>query len=350
MSTGQGAASRAALGKETVWGTRVAVDTLIPFDSESVVKSIAQIESAYLDGTAGKRSLIGSLIDAMGDLSGEMVFDQISGGFIGIEDIVRGAFGAGAWDAANTLSQYTLNSTIDDSYTVAFNKQVSAWEIGGVKIGSLALSGAAGEICKFSASLIGQDLLRTGDAGIVNAIAAITGISPSNTPVPITFNDLVFRIGDQANALAGGDQLGISQFEFGLNNSLSDPTFSTIDSTNTNAKTTLEPERNGLREVTIKITVPRYIADTMFSNNNNDTPLQADLIWTNGSDSFSLFLPNIYVTSVSAPISGPEIISQEIEFTAVRNNGTNTYMTLTDSTAITEEAAIEVASNRSVNV
>lgn len=347
MSIGQGALSRCALGIESSWGTGVAVTELIPFDSETFNKNIRMIETAYLDGNAGKNSLIGSLNEALGDLNGEMVFDEISGGIIGIERIIKGAMGASARDAVNSLNQYTLNPSIDTSFTVAFNKQVSAWELQGLKINTFVLSGEAGGIIKFSTTSIGQQLYRTGDAGVVNAIAAITGIAPSVIPTPMTFDDMVFRIADQANAIADGDQITINNFEFSHNNNLTDPTFGTIDSAHTNSKLTLEPIRNGLREITFKVQIPRYKSDQFSSWIDSHTPLQADFIITNGSLVFRIFIPNLYVTNVGAPIAGPEAIVQDVEFMAIRNAGTNTDMTLTDSTAITEEFAIEAKSNRS---
>jgi len=346
MAIGQGAASRAALGVESTWGTGVAFTELIPFTSESISKVIQMLETEYLDGSAGRRSLLSSLIEALGDLSGEMVFDEISGGIIGIERLLRGSMGASAWDATNSLSQYTLNSTIDDSYTIGFNKQVSAWEVQGAKFKTLNLSGEAGGIIKFAVGCIAEDLYRTGDAGIINAIAAITGISPSNSPTPIAFDDLVFRIGDQANALASGDQYAINNFSLTLDNKLTDPTYASVDSSHTNSKQTLEPIRNGLREVGFQIQIPRYTSDQFATWQNAHTPLQADFIVTNGGYELNIFIPNLYISNLGAPIAGAEVIALDVEFMAIRNAGANTYMTLTDATAITEELAIEAKSNR----
>jgi len=346
MSIGQGAASRFALGKESAWGTGITVNNLIPFSAESIQKSVKMVESQYLDGSAGKRNLIGSLIDAIGDLSGEMVWDEISGAIIGIESLLRGSMGASSRDSVNNLNKYNLNPTIGDSYTLAVDKQVSAWEIQGAKFRTLTISGSKGEAIKFSVGVIGKNIYITGDSGIVNSISGISSLSPSVNPTPMVFDDMVFRIGDQSDALTAADQISINNFEFALDNKLSDPDHASIDSSHLNAKESLEPVRNGLRELSLKIEIPRYTSDQFKIWQSNHTPLQADLIWTKGSKLFKILIPNFYVTNVGAPVSGPEIIKQNVEFMMIRNAGTNSFMTHTDSTPIADEMAIESKSSR----
>lgn len=345
MAIGQGASSKLALGKETTWGNGVSANEIIPFDSESIEKSINQIESAYLDGSAGKRNLKGSVISDVGDLSGEMVFDEISGGIIGIESILRGSFGNSSRDAANSLNKYFLKSTIDDSYTLAFDKSVSLWEHQGSKFKGITISGQKNESLKFNTSIISKNMFKTGDANIVNSLAGVQGLSSIN-PTPMIFDDLIFRIGDHSNALASADQISINSFEFSLDNNLTDPDFGSKTQSHTNSKETLEPVRNGLRNLTFKCKLPRYTSDQLFSFFDNGTPLQSDVVVTSGSFKFSLLMPNLYITKISAPISDAGLIVVEVEFQLIRNSGKNTFMTFTDSSAISDEAAIEVKSNR----
>lgn len=346
MSIGQGAAARVGLGKESTWGTGIAIDQIIPFNSEGINKAVKMIESSYLDGSAGKRNLVSSLIEAIGDLSGEMIWDEISGGIIGIESLLRGFTGASSRDAVNNLNKYDLNPTIDDSYTLAFNKQVSAWEIQGAKFKTLNIAGAKGEVIKFAVGVIGKNIYLTGDSGIINTISGIQAISPAVNPTMITFDNLAFRIGDQANALTSADQFAISGFEFSGDNKLSDPDHSTPTTTHLDAKETLEPVRNGIREMSLKLSIPRYTSDQFSTWLTAHTPLQADLIWTNGSKLFKILIPNLYISNVGAPISGAEIIKQEVELMLIRNAGTNPYMTHTDASVITNEFAIESKSSR----
>lgn len=347
MSTGQGYAAAAALGVESTWGTGVAVTELLSISSEGIAKTVQQLMSEYLDGNAGQRALINSSKSVLGPLSCEVVFDEISGGIIGVERLIKGFMGASARDAVNSLNQYTISDSAALSYTIAINKQVSVWEAQGVKFNELKISGEAGKKIMLEIGTISKELLKTGDVGIVNAAAAITGITPSLVPTNVTFDMLDFRIGDQANALASGDSLKIESFELTGNNNFSDPQFSSMDANHADSTVTLEPLRNGRRTIDLKVVMPRYEADTVFGWLDNNTALQASLKFSYGSYQFNIFLPNVRMQgNPGAPITGPELMKLNFGITALRNAGTNSYMTLTDSTAITEEIAIECKSAR----
>ncbi len=343
---GQGILSRCALGFESTWGTGVAVTEVLPFRSESIERAIAQVESEFLDGNAGRRSIKNSLVSITGALEGDLIYDEISGDPIGIERIIRGAMGISARDVGNGINQYTLDNTLPESYTVAFNKQTSVWEIHGLKWNTLTISGNAGENIQFSSDVIGEDLLRTGDAGIVNAAAAITGLSPVQ-PTHVHFDDMVIRIADQVDALASGDRYTISSFSFEHNNNLSDPQFGSINASHADSQLTLEPVRNGFRQLDFNITLPRYDTDQFFTWHKANTALQIDIKFATGSFEFNIFIPNCHVGSnPGAPIAGAELIEKTVPFRCVRNAGANTFLTLTDTQAIVEEFAIEAKSNR----
>jgi|GEM_PF-2123425 len=348
MTIGKGFASRLALGVESTYGTPVAITELIPFTSESVNKLTEAIESKYLDGSAARKNIVNGAISVDGDFSGELVYDEIAGDIIGIERLLKGALGDSARDAGNGLNKYYMATELDNHYTLVFNKQVSAWEGASIKFGTLTLAGAMGEDgCTFSiGNLRGHTLRRTGDAGIINNIAAVTGLSPTNIPSLIKLKDATFRVADQANALASGDQVCINSFELSVDNSISDPEYSTVCSGHTDSDYALEAGRNGLRVCKFKITIPRYDADTFFDFQSADTALQADLKFALGSYEFNILLPYLKVTAPTAPIGGPEMITHEVEFDVLRNGGRNTYLTFQDSTAIADEIGIECKSAR----
>ena len=345
MATGQGIASRCAIGKESTYGTAVAVDEILPFSSESITRVITQLESQYLDGNVGRRNLKNSVVNIEGACEGEMVWDEDDGDPIGIENLLRGVLGSSSTSTDN--NQYKTANECDDHYTICFNKQVSNWEIVSAKFNTLTINGEAGGKIMFSSDVIGYNLLRTGDAGITNAIAAVTGLSNTTQPQNIAFDDLVFRIGDQSDALSSSDEYCIDNFELVINNNLSEPQFSTQCTNHTNSLLTHEPFRNGQRETTLSITLPRYTSDQFFTWLNNGTALQADLKFTSGSYYFNVFLPNIKVNGdAGAPITGAELIKLELSFTALRLAAAHAYMTFTDGDLITDEIGIEVASGR----
>jgi len=345
MSTGQGIAARCAIGKETSFGTAVAVDEVVPFSSESINRAIQQLESQYLDGNVGRKGLKNSVVSVTGALEGELVWDDDTGDPIGCENILRGALGSSSTSTDD--NQYKTASAIDDVYTMCFNKQVSNWEIVSAKHNTLTLSGAAGEKVMFSTDIIGYNLLRTGDAGITNAVAAVTALSNTDQPENIVFDDLVFRVGTQADALATGDRYKIDSFELSINNNLSEPQFSSIASGHTSSLLTLEPKRNGQRETNLSISLPRYESDQFFSWLNSGTALMADLKFTSGSYYFHIFLLNIRVVGdPTASIGGTELIKPEINFMALRLAGAHAYMKFSDDDLISDEIGIETASGR----
>ena len=348
MATRQGVVSRCALGVESSFATAVAVTEIIPFTSESINKAIQQLESQYLDGNVGRRGLKNSVVSVLGTLECELVWDDDTGDPIGLERILRGVLGASARDSGNSLNQYKTAAAIDDIYTICFNKAVSNWEIVSAKFNTLTLAGESGGKGTLSTDIIGYNLLRTGDAGITNAIAAVTGLSNTDQPENLVFDDMVFRIADQANAIASGDQYKIDTFEVVVNNNLSEPEFSTIASGHTNSLLTLEPVRNGQREVNLAITLPRYDSDQLFTWLNAGTALQADLKFTSGSYEYNVLLPNIKIMGdPTANIGGAELVKPTFNIMALRNAGINTDMKFQDADVITDEIGVECKSGRS---
>jgi len=345
MSLGQGYAARMAIANESSWGTGVAGEAIVPFSSEDLNRTIEMIESNFLDGHAARRALYASVIKALGNLSGELDgYYGYAGGF----EYLLWAFagGAGSRDTTNGLNQYKVADQVVNSLTLAVLKDVSVWELPGVKVNTLNIKGSAGGAIEFSADIIAKTLLRTGDSGIVNTSGGINGISQTGVPITFLFDDLIFRIGDQSDALASGDQLKIDDFSFDGNNNLSEPQFSTEDSSHTDSRLTLEPKRNGFRDVKLTFKLPRYESDQIFTWLNNDTALQADLKFSRSGYEFNILLPNIKLVDPKAPISGAELVAPTFEIIALRNNGQNTYMTYQDSDAITDEVGFEIKSGR----
>lgn len=340
----QGFLVRGVAGKESTYGTGVTVDNIIPFLSESLNRAVTKIQAAYLDGSASVQDIRNSVIEATGDMEFELVYDEIAGAIIGNDLLFHAMLGSSAFDT--THNEFSPTLQLDESLTIALSKGVSVWEILGAKINTWEISGKAQENIVGSLSLIGQNLLRTGDAGIVNAAAAIAALNPTNRPTQLAFDDLVFRIGAHGAALANSDRVQISEFSLSGNNNLTEPEWAS-PAENGNALLTLEPIRNGKREITLSITVPRYAADTFFTGLNANTAYQAELLFQfSGTKEVNIYLPNIRVTEGDAPTGGPESITQSFTFQAIRNGSTNTDMAYTNATAITEEIGIETENAR----
>lgn len=344
---GQGYLSKLAVGKETTWGTGVSVNEVVPFTNESLNKAIEKLMNEYLDRTAGVKTAQNGNVSVTGDLTAELVYDEITGAIIGVESLIYAAFGAASRveypaTSGNFYNKYTLADDISVSYTAAINKGVSVWEMQGGKVNTLEISATAGGKGQISVGLIGKNLLRTGDSGIVNTVTTINNLAPTVEPTIMTLDQLTVRLDTIASgALTSADEQAISEFTFSLNNNLSDPTFAS------GSTLTLEPIRNGFREVTLKLTFPRYEADTLIGYYNDNTELQADLKFASGTKQFNILLPRLVISEVpEAAVGGAEIVPLTVTFKALYNGNENSVMTFTDTTTITGEAAIEVKGSR----
>lgn len=340
---------RMAAAKETTWGTGVAITDVITFLTEDINRNQQFLQSEYNSGRVGREQAIASVKEAAGQVGFEAVYDTIAGDPFGWELILLAAMGAGTYDGVNSLTQYTLANSLDESLTIAMNKTVSAWEMVGAKCSQLTLTGQVGGKVTGNANFVGKTVYLTGDAGITNSAAAIDALAPTAKPNHVLLQEGIFRIGTVAGgALSATEQVAISEFELTIDNALTDATFATPENTgHTDALFSIEHVRNNIRQITLRIVIPRYTANTFFGWADGDTLLQADLVFDNGSESLAILMPTLKITeSPTAPTSGPGAISHEIVLTALVNGGTNTNMTLTDATAIANEMAIEVTSNR----
>lgn len=119
----------------------------------------------------------------------------------------------------------------------------------------------------------------------------------------ILHNTGVFRMNAQSGAaLAGGDTFYPSEWELSVDRKMSGVygiggVFNTID----------EPTNDGTPEVKLKLTLPRWTAQTHFTNWEANTPQKMDCTFTGGLlagstyRSLVLSLPNIKYATVDAP-------------------------------------------------
>jgi hypothetical protein len=354
MSVGQGFNTKAGIGKQAAWQTGIAVDEILTFTAEDVNKLFQRLENNYLDQTAGRRESQGDIAAVSGSISAQAIYDELDGATVkGIDSLIYLALGTATYNSGtNTANQFTPAYSIDIAYTFAFYKDVSVWEVQGGRINTLTIEGTIGEGVNLTADVVGRDLARTGDAGIINAAAAITGLSVSAIPVMLDLQHAVFRLGTHGDALAAADQQKISQFSLAINNNLAVDQYATphgAATEHTDSSFILEPIRSGKREITFSVTFPRYETNNSFGWLNNDTPVQADLKFTDPSANayeFNIYLPNMRVVTPAAPVPDASVFPLTIEFIALVNGSINDSMNFSDATAITDEIGIETTNGR----
>lgn len=256
------------------------------------------------------------------------------------------AMGANAWDAGNGVNQLTFADDLTKNCTIAWEKDVSVWEAVGVYFPNLTISGEENGFIKAAFDVLPYDLLRGGTTSSAN----LSGL-PTDDVQKLSFNEGVFRIGDQAGALAAGDKTGIQSFTVSINNNIVGAQQTTPDNTasHTDALQTIEPKRNRFRETTLEIVVPRYDADTFLDFEANATHLQADLVFTEtgGSNYKTFFFPNLFITKISASIPGPDLITQTITFQCLLYNSAASDLVFADASTDAGELWIETKDERS---
>ena len=334
----QGYKSRLAMGVEASFGAAASFDSLVPFTSESISKMKEMVESGFLDGTVGVKQLYQSFENVQGAIAGEAVVDVIAGDDYGWDNVLYAALGGATFLSSQNI--YSVQSALK-SLTVGVNKYhgstVKLWEAIGMKVKTLNIVGSAsneGGKVSWNAELQGKKLYRTGDAGITNSASDVTNLAPTSKPENIMMSNLTFQIGDQSNALAAGDQLGINGFEINIDNALTDPEYASITSSHSDGSLPIEPERGDRNRVNFSITMPRLSSLQFFDNFNGNGSLQAKLSFAqSGSKQFDIYLPYLKVMEdPAAPIEGAGIINHTVNFQAVWNTvNINPYMLISST-------------------
>lgn len=362
MAISKGFAARMGLAKntQTTWANIIAnpqaPTDLVTLVSENLADNFERVANEHIYGGAGQLQDVQGVQPISGEIEVQVVYDtKGSTKFWGSDLLLALALGSVSWKSGNGgFNELMIADTLDDlsgvpvAGTASIDKQVSTkpWQYNGIYVNGFTLTGSAREGLRATFPLICYDVDRETATVSAADLAALYAAVAAYLPQPILFSDLTFRIGDLADALAAADQIGIAAFTLTFNRNLSEPTFSTPDySTGHSApKLSIEPVVNGLREVTLQITIPRYIADTFYTWRDNDTKLQADLKFSasSGARKFNIYLPTLKVQDISAPVGSAGLVTQTVTLRAFLKDAANTFMTTTNSTAITTEMAIEM--------
>ena len=222
----------------------------------------------------------------------------------------------------------TSNDKIIRRGTFGVEKGTSVWVWRSCYVNSMTLAASAGSGLTGSFELIPFNL----DKGSATNTASTTwdwkhGKSGANLFTPqenerAMFSDVAyFRIGAYSTvsggALSSSDDYGISDFSISVNNNLSADAQST-----TSGVHRMEPVRGGHREVSGSFSLPRYDSDTFINWLNNQTKLMAQIQFQGSTmetiaRKFEIFLSSIVLTKGSAPVGGPDALTQSFEFTAL---------------------------------
>ena len=328
MTIGQGFKGILGVAKEAVYGTAVAVTEAIPFVSEAFGNEIEKHVDEVLRGKAGWGTSIAGNKTYPFTVPCKLTYEDLDL----LIAIAMGAAGTPSVNGDLYDNTYSLAENLAYSFTAAIYKGVSVWEFAGCKIDTLKISGEANKPLdiEFGGAAQALDLDST-----TNTAGVLTALDTEDAAGKIMFSDLEFKIAPQASALAGESEKGINSFELSLANALA------LDHFDNRAKTILEPQRNGHREVKFSFKVPRYEADTYLDWRDADTALHAYLKFTSGNYLFDIHIPDLKIDKAEAPIPGPGLIEQTIECTCHRDPGSDSA-----SFTVTDEFEIDVTNGR----
>jgi len=314
MPTGLGVLAKCGVVAGSSWGEAwSAVTAMVPFSDEAIAETIGQIEDNSLEGSAGKRASDQGLIELNGALNADIDYYNFG-------PIWKAAFGV------DTSEVYTFEDELGDMLRMEFEKSVSRWRIDSLKIGSFSISGNKGDALKLSLDLLCRSFTRSATAFPAISISNYSRVVFSNTSATARI-----RIGDQDNALASGDEMGLESFKIDVDNALK------ADDYTNQQRYCLEPIRGGKRDVKLTIKLPRYSADTFQDWKAAGTKLQADFYFTDGTKTFLIEIPEFIIyEGFDSSIPGPDVIFQE----GVAQCFTNTDNT--PMTAISDEMRLTI--------
>jgi len=364
MSTGLGIKGILGMAKQAVYETAVDATDKVPFISESIAKENENILHDYLFGSAAVPGSDIVFEPVKGSFEARIPYTVIDAAktpdqFVSTDLPIALAMGTCTWDAGTSANQLTFADNLEVDATIGVDKGQSStavWESIGAMINSMTIAGSSNEYLSATFEIIAKDLKIASSQNTPTEFAALL----DDIPNLLKFSDLTFRIGDQADALSSADNKCISAFSLAVNNNLQEaqqatPCAAVLDEVadtyaHSNTKEPLKPRRNGFRECTLEITVPRYESDFYLDARDNETNLQGWFNATDGADNVYLYLPNVKVESVSAPVAGSDLIQQTVTLRLLKYND-HGFMKFTDSsTTDTGELWIELINDRIADI
>lgn len=280
-------------------GSSYEVDAMfqMPFTSETISQKYDPIEDTSIAGVGfmevpqqGPRHTEGAVAQNLD--------------VIACETILEAAFGA------NTAGVFTLGANTKKLSMCCLN-DVNAVELANVYVKRLRIAGSAGGLFTLD-----YDVL-----GVTAQDRDVVGNYPTDTDYgePLTFHEAggtgYFRIGDDTDALAGGDEIEIEDFNLELVTGFDAQYCNEGVSTLTPAFGMVVPSVSG------SIKIARHSVDTFLDFIDNDTALQAELyIYKSATENIKIQIPRF---KISGEVTDDDIAKQDIEM-MIGRNGTGT--------------------------
>ena len=302
MADALGVLSRMGIVTRSAWTDAFAtVTSMVPFLSEGLTSKFTLMQNDTLQGYGAR-------------LPGDQGVEWIQGptehhfNYNSLDMFLAAVMGV---DTAGTIT--IADEVTNKYYAFEFEKGAKRYRFCACKGGKFTISGEKDKYIKLAVDWYARifDMVDT---------AFPTLAQPTNVLVP--FDDLVFRLGDQADALTGSDVFGIESFEIVFDRAYKTDDYQTHAST---PRQPLEPIAGDWRVCELSIKLPRYAANTIAGWKDANTPLQADLMFTGPATYTKKFeLPELRVSDgFNMSIGGPAPLTIDGKFTGYRSSAGN---------------------------
>ncbi len=378
QTTGKGGPTPVGLVRSAAYGSAYVTSACanrLPFKSETLTQTVAMVESEAMVGQAGKgfaragnKTVGGGIVtnlvytaSATGIVGTGTATASVTG-YVGNDYLYTLAMGSNAYASATAGTKKIIGLLIDDateSFSLFIDKAVETHVFHGAMVKGFSIKSAEGGPTEMTFDIIAQQRSMTSYA------TALASYLPAKNAHRVIFNDFVFRLGPQTTALASTDNIGIKDFNFNFSNNLSDAQFSSPDAADsyTDGTITRQPVRNGLREVTLEFTLPRYqgtatsdagivLQDWQAAGQALQFSAQASCAvyqsGTTGTRSFDIMVPQFKITDLSQNVDGYGAIETKVKGVCYRGagwEGTTTYRMMDGQNtpvAVTEEFVLQL--------
>ena len=205
------------------------------------------------------------------------------------------------------------------TFSVLKSSTAKPWVWRSAMVNSMSITASAGSGVAIDFDMMPFDLDRaSGTNSYANTANYDFSASATDCQEKIMFSDIDhFRVGAYSSSeLTSSNNIGISEFSINVNNNLQNDSQDA-----TSGLYAVQPTRNGTREVSGSITLPRYEADTLVDFLANNTELMADLKFSgstmsNSARSFRIYINSMRLVSKAVPVSGSGVLTQSFDFQA----------------------------------
>ncbi|MBI4822666.1 MAG: hypothetical protein HY805_00320 [Nitrospirae bacterium] len=334
---------KAGVKKASAWATPVAcgANNGVLLTGDNLKKAIESILDDSLGMPFSEQRDMGQ-VKVEGSLNAFMRYD-------GLDTLIALAMGAtgGAPTQQGTTTAYaqkfTLSDILDGLFaTVAINKKVNVFEYPSVKVSGWTLRAEMGKPVEIDFDVIADNEDFNSSINNLTSFANVTYFEKENR---ILMSQGVFRLNDKSGAaLADGDKVYPSGFELSYKRKVTGAYIvgqsNRID----------EPQTDGLPEVKLKLTFPRYTATTYLSALGSDTRKKMDIVFTGSLieatyyRTFKLQFPHLALLNAEA-VTDKGQVKHPLEFECLATPTAPTGMT-----GILKPFQVDVINRQSSNV